>query len=68
MYNDIDEHGEREPPTAEEWEMIIALARKSVSRDPNSIPDADPGEGPDRRRPRQGRGILLMSPFRVCSG
>ena len=28
----IDEHGEREPPTAEEWEMIIALARESVTQ------------------------------------
>ena len=25
----IDAHGEREPPTAEESEMIIALARKA---------------------------------------
>ena len=30
VYN-IDEHGEREPPTAEEWEMVIALARKGVT-------------------------------------
>ena len=42
-------HGECEPPTAEEWEMIIALARGK--RDPNSIPDR--GEDPQT-------GILLM--------
>ena len=28
----IDEHGERELPTAEEWDMIIALARESVTQ------------------------------------
>ena len=28
----ILEHGEDGPPTAEEWEMIIALARKSVTQ------------------------------------
>ena len=42
----IYEHDECEPPTtAEEWEMIIALARKK--RDPNSIPDrGDPDRDP----------------------
>ena len=28
----IDQHGEREPPTAEDRETIIALARKSVTQ------------------------------------
>ena len=41
----IDEHGEGGPPTAEEWETIIALARKSVTQTRSQTeedPDRDP--------------------------